>query len=53
MKVGIIRTLSDGTIVLKAVPDKDNPEIQMPVEGKQYTIWFEEVEPDPVPEFNQ
>lgn len=53
MKVEIIRTLSDGTIVLKAVPDKDHPEFQMPVEGKQYTIWFEEVKPDPVPEFNQ
>lgn len=48
MKVEIIRTLSDGTIVVKNL-DGD----KMPEEGKQYTVWFETIEPDPVPEFNQ
>lgn len=53
VKVDIIRTLSDGEIILKVIPDKDQAEIQMPEEGKQYTVWFEKVDPDPVPEFNQ
>lgn len=53
MKVEIIRTLSDGTIVLKKLSDSGQFPEQIPIEGRQYTVYFEEVIPDPVPEFNQ
>lgn len=48
MLIEVKAILPDGTIIVKNL-DGD----KMPEEGKQYTIWFEKVEPDPVPEFNQ
>lgn len=48
MLIEVIAILETGTIVIKNL-DGD----KMPEEGKQYTIWFEKVEQDPVPEFNQ
>lgn len=47
MTVLVVAIFDSGTIVLKNLDGE-----KMPEEGKTYTIWFEEIEPDPIPEFN-
>jgi hypothetical protein len=48
MKIEVKAVLSDGTIIIRRLDDEP-----MPTEGCQYTIYFEKVESDPDPEFNQ
>lgn len=48
MLIEVKAILSDGTIIIKKLDNQPLPE-----ERKKYTIWFETIEPDPIPEFNQ
>jgi hypothetical protein len=48
MKVKVLVILTDGTIIIKNLSDCE----ELPVEGYEYTVYFEKIEPDPVPEFN-
>jgi len=52
MLVKVIATLQDGTIVIKKLSDSGEFPESIPIEGEQYTIYFEKVEPDKIPEFN-
>lgn len=52
MVVKVIAVLTDGTIVIKQIENSGEFPEKLPEEGKQYTVYFEKVEPDPIPEFN-
>lgn len=52
MLIQILDINPDGTIVIKKISDSGEFPEQPPIEGKQYTVYFEGVE-NKVPEFNQ
>lgn len=53
MLIEIKAIFPDGTIVIKKIKDTGEFPETPPEEGKEYTVYFEEVTADPVPEFNQ
>lgn len=52
MLIQILAIWTDGTIVIKKIYDSGEHPEQHPIEGKQYTIYFEGVEKEE-PEFNR